>query len=110
MGKQGTVSHSAKEEGRWLRSGWNEVREGRAGLGLLGGPWLWRRPVSPRTPWRAPREVRWKMQAAHGALPGPRVLGDPAPLNPTGPLPETGRTARGSEGSEVGKAMRTVRA
>lgn len=108
MGKQGTVSHSAKEEGRWLRSGWNEVGEGRVGLGLRGGPWLWRQPVSPRTPWRAPGEVRWKMQAAHGALPGPCVLGDPAPLNSTGPFPRRGGQPGETEGSEVGKAIRTA--
>lgn len=60
---------------------------GRAGeTWAPGGPWLWRRPVSPRTPQRAPGAVQWKMR-------------DPAPLNPPGPCPGWGdRAGCGGEG------------
>lgn len=76
------------------------------GLGLLGGPWLWRRPVSPCTLWRAPDAARGKMRAAHGALSGPCVLGDPAPLHPLGPCPRRGNSREtagcGREGGKDG--------
>lgn len=84
--------------------------EGRVGLGLLGGPWLWRRPVSPRTPRRAPGAVQWKMRKALGALPGPCVLGDPAPLNPPGPCPGWGdRAGCGGEGGRGGRLANSKR-
>lgn len=39
---------------------------------------------------------------------GPCVLGDPAPLNPSGPFPRRGGQPRETEGSAVGQAVRTA--
>lgn len=79
-----------------MGSGWHEVGHGREGLGLLGGPWLWRWPVSPRTPPRASGAVQWKMREALGALLAPVSWGTQLPSVPPGPARDGGTAGRQS--------------
>lgn len=52
--------------------------------------------------------MQWKMREALGTLPGPGVLGDPAPVNPPGPCPgwgDSGETERGGAREAVRAAV-----
>lgn len=85
---------------RWGKGGWDLGSS--AGHGFGGGLFSFATLGGLQA-----RCSRWKVRAAHGALPGSCVLGDPAPLTPLGPAREGGTAEdRAGYGGEVGKGGR----
>lgn len=108
--RAGTASYSCRDKGRAMGSGWHEVGQGWVGLGLLGGPWLWR-GLFPLSLLRG--QQAWKMREALGALRAPVSWGARLPSVPLGPARDGGTARRhrarcGGEGS--GEAAGELRA